>query len=131
MGIMGIMGIMRNMGKIHKSKNRPAQRDSGISKLGMGLIGLMGPIGLMGKKPVMKNASAQRDSIMSNLKTSPKGQLAVRLVPQSGDPYSPLDFKTTPVQRDSGNSNLGEYFSVCECLQRMFTKFLKISHWVC
>ena len=34
---MGIMGIMGSMGKIHKSKNGPAQRDSGISNLVVGL----------------------------------------------------------------------------------------------
>ncbi|MHB9139093.1 MAG: hypothetical protein ACYC4Q_06795 [Victivallaceae bacterium] len=55
-------------------------------------MGLMGPIGLMGKRPAMK--------------TSPTGQLAVRLVPQSGDPYSPLVFKTSPAQLYSKISNL-------------------------
>ena len=53
-------------------KTSPAQRDSGISKLGIGLIG---PIGLMGKKPVIKNASTQRDSGISNLGTGNKESL--------------------------------------------------------
>jgi len=66
-------------------KCAPAQRDSGMSKLGMGLMSPMGPIGLMGQKPVMKNRPAQRDSIMSNLK---------------------IETENTPAQRDSIMSNL-------------------------
>jgi len=61
------MGSMGSMGKKHKTKNRSAQRDSGISKLGMGRIGPMVPIGLMAQKPIMKNSPAQRDSGISKL----------------------------------------------------------------
>ena len=95
-----------------KTETSPAQQDSGISNFRtMGLIGLMGPIGRMGRKPMINNSPAQRDSGMSILKTSPTGQLAVRLVPQSGDPYRPLVFKTTPAQQDSKISNL--FFPLC------------------
>ena len=55
--------------------------------------------------PHGQNAPAQRDSGMSNLKTSPYRPLAVRLVPLCGDPYRPLDFKTSPAQRHSKMSN--------------------------
>ena len=59
----------------------------------------------MRTKSKMENRPAQRDSEISILKTSPTGLLAVRLVPQSGDPYRPFDFKTTPAQRHSKMSN--------------------------
>jgi len=90
-----------------ESENTPPQPHSGMSNLGMGLMGHMGTIGLMGQQPVMKNYPARRDSGISILKNSPYRPLAVRLVPQSGDPYRPLVFKTTPAQRDSGMSKLG------------------------
>ena len=59
----------------------------------------------MRRKHKTKNRPAQRDSRISILKTSPYSPLAVRLVPLCGDPYSPLDFKTSPAQRDSKMSN--------------------------
>ena len=55
--MMGIMGIMRSMGKIHKSKNGPAQGDSGNSNL---VVGLTSPT----EPPC---SSAQRDSEISSL----------------------------------------------------------------
>ena len=87
-----------------ESENSSAQPDSGISKLGMGLmgvIGVMGVMGLMGREHKSKNCPAQQDSGISTLKTSPYRPLAVRLVPLCGDPFRPLDFKTTPGQPDS------------------------------
>jgi len=82
-------------------ENSPAQRDSGISKLGMGLMGLMGVIGvmgLMGEKPEKQNRSTQRDSKISILKNRP-------LCPYC--PYCPLVFKTRPAQRGYRISILG------------------------
>jgi len=62
---------------------------------------------ISGLRQSAENGHAQRDSGISILKTSPTGLLTVRLVPQSGDPSRPLDFKTSLAQRDSGISNLG------------------------
>jgi len=73
----------------NKMENRPAQRDSGNSNLGV--------LGILGRKTRNENRPAQRDSGNSNLKTS---------LYRPYRPYRPLDFKTSPAQRDSGNSNL-------------------------
>ncbi|MHB9140211.1 MAG: hypothetical protein ACYC4Q_12475, partial [Victivallaceae bacterium] len=67
------------------AENIPTQRDSRIYKL----------------KAETENSLPQQDSKISILKTSPAVQLAVRLVPQSGDPYCLLAFKNHPVQQDS------------------------------
>ncbi len=130
-----------NSGFRRIAENDPAQRDSEMSNLGMGLIGLTGPIGLMGRKPVMENGHAQRDSKNSNLagavktspaqrnsknsnlKTRPTGQPAIRLVPQSGDPSRPLDFKNRSAQLDSEMSNL--IHSRIKIIS-LFLRFLKI-----
>ena len=104
---MRIMRIMGSMRKRHKTKKCSAQRDSIMSNLGMGLIGPMGTIGLMGQKTVIENSPAQVDSGISKLRAGPTGLLAVRLVPQSGDPYCPSAFKNAPAQPDSKRSNFG------------------------
>jgi len=88
-------------------ETRPAQLDSGISKLEMGLMGVIGIMGIMRRRHKSKNDPAQRDFGISILKTSPTGLLTVRLVPQSGDPYRSSVFKNRPAQRDSGISKLG------------------------
>jgi hypothetical protein len=88
-------------------------------------MGVMGVMEVMRKRHTIKNSPAQQDSKMLAVrlvpqsgdpscplvfKTSPAQRdskmLAVRLVPQSGDPYRPLNFKTSPAQRDSKMSNL-------------------------
>ena len=120
MGLLRPMRPMRPIGLMGQ-KCAPAQRDSEISNLknspalrdspanaGPNLgLGVLGMLRILGRKTKSKNASAQADSGMSILKTSPTVLLAVRLVPQSGDPYSPLIFKTSPAQQDSRMSNLG------------------------
>jgi len=144
--IKNIMGcFMSRWGNMAMSKmqNAPAQRDSGMSNLKIEtensfpqrhsimsngrLSGLLcWPHGqkamstmqvknitscLMGRwedesMGQKQNRPVQPDSNISILQTSPTDQLAVRPVPQSGDPCRPLDFKTSPVQQDSGMSNL-------------------------
>ena len=83
--------------------NPPAQPDSGISNFGRLSGALCWPHGHK-----TENAPAQPDSGMSNLGVSPKGQLAARLVPQSGDPTSPTEPQCAPAQADSGISNLSD-----------------------
>jgi len=62
-------------------------------------------IRVMGQKHKTKNSPVQRDSGMSNLAVRLTSQLAVRLVPQSGDPTSPTERQRAPAQRDSKMSN--------------------------
>jgi hypothetical protein len=87
-----------------KTRMRPAQSDSGISILGV--LGILRSLRILEGRTKNENGSPQRDSIISILETSPKGLLAVRLVPLCGDPYCPLDFKNRPAQLDSIMSNL-------------------------
>jgi len=82
----------------HKTRMSPAQRDSGMSKLGLGVLRILRSLGILGRKTKNENRPAQRDSGNSILKTSP-------YCPCS--PYRPLDLKTTPAQRDSGISIFG------------------------
>ena len=77
-------------------KNTPAQRHSKLSNGRLSGV-LCWPHG--------QNSPPQRDSGISILETRPTGQLAVRLVPQSGDPYCPLNLKTRAAQHDSKISN--------------------------
>jgi len=74
---VGVMRILRSLGWKIKSKNRPAQRDFGISIL----------------KVEIETSPAQADSEISILKTSPYC------------PYLPLAFKNIPAQRHSKMSN--------------------------
>ena len=94
-------------------KNRPAQRDSEISNLGV--LGILRSLGILGEKTKIKNTPAQRDSGISNLtemvKTGPAQQDSEISILKNSPlcplcPYCPLDFKTTPAQRDSRMSNL-------------------------
>jgi len=126
---LGVLRILRILGSKTKSKTTPAQRDSEISKLGV--LGILGEQQRMKTSPAQQDSGiynlvtgrtsqtrptgltepqrspAQRDSGISILKTSPYRPclLAVRLVPQSGDPYRPLFFKNRPAQRHSKMSN--------------------------
>jgi hypothetical protein len=84
-----------------KIKEAPAQTDSGGRLSGEFCL-------RQDKMPVIENSPAQPDSGMSNLvagQTSPTSQtdqLAVRLVPRSGDP---TESQSTLPQADSGISN--------------------------
>ncbi len=98
----GAMGIMRIMGKGHKNKNSPAQRDSIMSNPGMGLIGLMGPIGLMGKQPVNENSPAQAGSNISKL------VLSLCLAGCQASPAMRDVSVFKAVQRDSGDNMRGD-----------------------
>ena len=77
------------MGRKHKSKTSPAQRDSGNSILGVGSLGILRSLGILGEQPVMKTTPAQRDSEISILAIRPLC------------PYCPLVLKTTPAQQGS------------------------------
>jgi len=53
------------MGRKHKTKNSPAQPDSGISKLGV--LGILRSLGILGGRTKNENGSPQRDSGNSKL----------------------------------------------------------------
>ena len=119
--------LMRNMGRKHKSKPRPVQRDSTanavsilkicpyrpycplvlktsparqdseISIFGVGSLGILRSLGILGWKTKKKTSPVQRDSGIY--------KLAIRLLcPYCL--YCPLVLKTAPAQADSGMSNL-------------------------
>ena len=92
------------MGKKHKSKNRSAQRHSGMSKLPE-VRRQETEVRMKTENRKTRMRPAQQDSGNSILKNCPYRPLAVRLVPQSGNPYRPLVFKNTPAQQDSKMSN--------------------------
>ena len=87
-----------------KTRMRPAQRDSGNSILGV--LGILGSLGILGWKTKSKTSPAQQDSKMSNVRlydlSEQSDLLAVRLVPQSGDPTDPKR-KTTDNYRNLKN----------------------------
>ena len=76
---MGLMGVMRLMSGKPEKQIHPAQRGSKNSKLGV--LGILRSLRILGEQPVIENGSPQRDSKMSN-----GVLLAIRPVPQSGDP---------------------------------------------
>jgi len=114
---------MRLMGRKHKTKNTPAQQDSGNSKLSriaMGIMGIMRGMRLMGRKHKTKNSPAQRDSKMSNERLSgvvcrqhrQKGMFTMQVknimscfIGLRGD-ESMSKMQNTLPQRDSKMSNL-------------------------
>ena len=89
------------MGPSPVIKNTPAQPDSGNSKLGV--LGILRSLGILGWKTKSKTTLPQQGSGMSNLGGRPTDQLAVRLVPRSGDLTKQ---QPTPVETYSIISNL-------------------------